>query len=173
MFDPTIYENLKVVIEGNIYDLDLDGKISIIDRKDYVDLATMSRQYSISFQLLDSSPLYHATIKLEADSSDLYGEILEKEEAHGCKLLLFIITPIKEISKAPPFIQQKLELLWENRPIIDQQIYFDWSNEQKSNYYSKITLHFDRKINEDHISDFPKITRLLLKSLKIIEKLND
>ncbi|UTW70295.1 hypothetical protein KHA80_06930 [Anaerobacillus sp. HL2] len=41
MFDPTIYENLKVVIEGEVYDHDMNGRILII-QIDIVDLATMS-----------------------------------------------------------------------------------------------------------------------------------
>ena len=32
MFDPTIYENLKVVFEGAVYDLDLDGHLTVGDR---------------------------------------------------------------------------------------------------------------------------------------------
>ncbi|MCT8136945.1 hypothetical protein H1D32_03750 [Anaerobacillus sp. CMMVII] len=79
MFDPTIFDNLKVVVEGEIYDLDLGGEISILNREDFVDLATMSRHFSITFQSVTSTAKQcTATIKLEADSADLYGEILEK-----------------------------------------------------------------------------------------------
>lgn len=172
MFDPTIYENLKVVIEGEIYDRDLGGKIAIIDRQDCVNLATMSRYYSIAFQSLDSSPLYYATLRLEADSSDLYGEILEKEDEHGCNLILFIKGPLKDITNNPAIIQQKLEQLWEDRPTIEQQISFDWSKDDEKKYYLKTRLYFDRKINEDQISDFPQIIDLLLRSLHTVEDVN-
>ncbi|MCV9888442.1 hypothetical protein [Metabacillus halosaccharovorans] len=47
MFDPTVFDNLKVVIEGYIYDMDIDEQISVTDRSDIIDLAKMSRQYSI------------------------------------------------------------------------------------------------------------------------------
>ncbi|UOK56770.1 hypothetical protein MGI18_18515 [Bacillus sp. OVS6] len=51
MFDPTAFDNLKVVLEGAIYDADLGGFITVIGRKDLVDLAAMSRCYQNTFQL--------------------------------------------------------------------------------------------------------------------------
>lgn len=51
MFDPTVFENLKVVAEGAFYDLDLDGELAVIDRHDLVDLAHMSRKYEIIARL--------------------------------------------------------------------------------------------------------------------------
>ena len=33
MFDPTIYDNIKVVLEGAVYDLDLEGKIIITTKR--------------------------------------------------------------------------------------------------------------------------------------------
>jgi hypothetical protein len=33
MFDPTAYDNKKVVTEGAAYDLDLEGQIRVVDRK--------------------------------------------------------------------------------------------------------------------------------------------
>ncbi|MFN7252870.1 MAG: hypothetical protein ACK4M9_19175 [Anaerobacillus sp.] len=172
MFDPSVYENLKVVIEGEIYDRDLEGEIAIIDRQDQVNLATMSRTYSITFQPLKSSHLYHATVKLEAAPGDLYGEILEIDEGFGCTLLLIINGPINDVTKIPPLIQEKLEILWDKRPTINQQIYFDWTKEIKTTYYSKTTLYFDRKINEEHISDFSEIISLLIDSLEVVEEIN-
>jgi hypothetical protein len=172
MFDPTVYENLKVVIEGEIYDRDLEGEIAIIDRQDQVNLATMSRTYSLTFQSLSCSPLFHATVHLEAAPSDLYGEILEKDENFGCKLLLVINGPINDVTKTPPIISEKLEILWDRRPTISQQVYFDWSKGKKTTYYSKTTLYFDRKINEEHISDFSEIISLLIDSLEVVEETN-
>ncbi len=174
MFDPTIFENLKVIVEGELYDLDLRGEISIIDRNDIVNLATMSRCFSIIFQLLGASPLYSAIIKLEAGGEDLYSEILEMDEQHGCRLFLYIKYPINDLTDTPSLIQDELALLWENRPIIEQEISFFWTKDtSKRNYYSQITLQFDRKINESHISDFPQLIELLLKSLQLVENLND
>ena len=51
MFDPTAFENIKVVLEGAVYDLDLNGEIIIIDRNDLINTAKLSRKYELSFQL--------------------------------------------------------------------------------------------------------------------------
>ncbi|MDF0725751.1 hypothetical protein PY093_03360 [Cytobacillus sp. S13-E01] len=39
MFDPTIFDNLKVVIEGEVYDLDLTGDFLVTNRSDSIDIA--------------------------------------------------------------------------------------------------------------------------------------
>ncbi|WJH34045.1 hypothetical protein N6H14_29460 [Paenibacillus sp. CC-CFT747] len=93
MFDPTIYENLKVVAEGAVYDLDLKGELLILGRSDRVELASMSRAYAIRFRLPDK-PEASAEFRLEADTYDLSAEILEKREAvPGCRLELFFNLP--------------------------------------------------------------------------------
>ncbi len=173
MFDPTIYENLKVVVEGEIYDRDLNGEIVIIDRQDIINLATMSRFYAITFQTLGSSPLYTATLKIEANSSDLYNEILEVDNQPGCQLFLVLQGPINDRYATPKALEEKLATLWEDRPNISQQIYFDWNKSKQPIYYVKTTLHFDRKVDESHISDFPEIITLLQKSLELFEELNE
>ena len=171
MFDPTIYENLKVVVEGEIYEHDLDGDIFITDRQDLVNLATMSRLYSVSFKdhAVDT---FQATLMLEAQSEDLYGEILEKSSnSIGCKLTLHLEGPLKDIHSTPKYIQDQLEKKWNSRPIIQQEISFIWDEESISNkFFTKITLNFDRKINEDHISDFTEIISLLIESLHLLNE---
>ncbi|MCT8136944.1 hypothetical protein H1D32_03745 [Anaerobacillus sp. CMMVII] len=69
-------------------------------------------------------------------------------------------------------IKQRLEFLWENRPSIHLQLYFDWKNNEAPDYFSKISLYFDRKINEDHLSDFSQIIDLLVESVRIVEEIN-
>lgn len=76
MFDPTAYDNLKVVIEGAAYDLDLDGQIKVIDRKDIVDLATLSRCYEITYCLNHSSEIC-AKLTLKAKLNQLATELLQ------------------------------------------------------------------------------------------------
>ncbi|GIN84427.1 hypothetical protein J6TS2_08130 [Heyndrickxia sporothermodurans] len=76
MFDPTAYDNLKVVIEGAAYDLDLDGEIQVIDRKDILDLATLSRCYEITYCLNHSSEIC-AKLILKAKLNQLATELLQ------------------------------------------------------------------------------------------------
>ncbi len=51
MFDPTAFDNLKVVFEGAVYDLDLTGEIQILNRKDLFDFAHYERCYQIHYSL--------------------------------------------------------------------------------------------------------------------------
>ncbi|WP_113929341.1 hypothetical protein [Bacillus sp. P14.5] len=48
MFDPAAYENLKVILQGALYDLELAGSLKVINRKDIIDLASMERRYSLT-----------------------------------------------------------------------------------------------------------------------------
>lgn len=49
MFDPTAFENLKIVIEGAVYDRDFSGEILVTDRNDIINLAKLERRFEISF----------------------------------------------------------------------------------------------------------------------------
>ncbi|KYD22330.1 MAG: hypothetical protein C6P37_08510 [Caldibacillus debilis] len=51
MFDPTAYENMKVILEGYLYDYDMQGEILIKERNDLINLADMSRTFSLLFSL--------------------------------------------------------------------------------------------------------------------------
>jgi hypothetical protein len=53
LFDPTVYDNLKVVLEGAVYDLDLAGSILVTGREDWVNLADLSRTYKLTFVMAD------------------------------------------------------------------------------------------------------------------------
>ncbi|MEX2104774.1 MAG: hypothetical protein WD907_05525, partial [Bacilli bacterium] len=105
MFDPTIYENLKVVIEGAVYDQDLNGVIHVSAREDLVDLASLSRRYSISFHQKETSTEYPiiATIQLSAHILDLSSEILETADPDkelGCALNVLFRSPIDDVKVA-------------------------------------------------------------------------
>ncbi len=77
MFDPTAFDNMKVVIEGAIYDLDLDGEINIIDRNDLINLAKMSRSFDVSFKLPgNKTRQVIAKIILKSNLENLAAELL-------------------------------------------------------------------------------------------------
>ncbi len=77
MFDPTIYDNLKVVLEGSVYDLDLSGAVRISGRQDQIDLSTMSRLYQIEFRRLQGAAL--ARMRLSTTLTDLSSELLQRK----------------------------------------------------------------------------------------------
>ncbi|RBW69197.1 hypothetical protein [Bacillus taeanensis] len=169
MFDPTIYENLKVVMEGAIYDLDLTNEIKVRNRSDILNLAVMSRCFSMQFQSYkakDSYPL--AEIALHTSMKDLALEILEENETEaGCEIAVYFYTRIKNIEKDCSHIEFFLNNIWNQRPAIKQEISYYYSN--KNTVYNKVTLTFGRKINEDQIDDFHNIIDHTLQSLYYFE----
>ena len=87
MFDTTVFDNLKVIVEGNIYDLDLEKLIVVTDRKDTIDLATMSRLYSITIAKEDNNKRY-VTIDIKMSQKQLAGELLKTVKEPGCVVKL-------------------------------------------------------------------------------------
>ncbi|WP_062356571.1 hypothetical protein [Bacillus kwashiorkori] len=112
MFDPTAYENLKVVLEGNVYDFDLEGKIVVIERNDIVNLADLSRSFTITYRINNEFRTYTET-KIELFSSfkqqasEWYS--LKEEAGANLKLYYYIHHPLNEIleKRVLKFIKQK------------------------------------------------------------------
>ena len=148
MFDPTIYENLKVVLEGAVYDLDLDHKIIVCNRKDIIDLASMSRSYHIEFKLRQDEAYPRAEIILYSGMSDLALEIRDgNEAAAGCILEVNFYT--NRVDCNP--IKNTIENIWGFRPHVEQRITYIFGKESEKE--NKINLSFGRKINENQIED--------------------
>lgn len=191
MLDPTIYENIKVVIEGAIYDLDLEGSLFVTRRSDQIDLSSMSRSYVIQFKLRcgDKStdcndnealndPLSEvfAELRLHAGLKDLASEILElkRGEQPGCQLEVVFITNVTDVQKQCQFIQKALNEVWGTDVKITQSIsytYMDASQEQQELIPCRVevTIDFNRKINEDQVEDIESLMAHVMRSL---EKLN-
>ena len=48
---PTAYDNLKTILEGCIYDFEIQGILKIVSRNDRVDLANLSRSFQMGVQI--------------------------------------------------------------------------------------------------------------------------
>src|SRR5688500_2638404 len=128
MFDPTVFDNLKVVVEGQIYDLDLAKKIRIIKRKDQVELATMSREYAIDFQLFNSERVT-AQIILIAETEDLAAEIMEiPDRMPGCILYICFNTWLTDPKNQCEYIHRQLESVWGQDQDLRQTISYDFKS---------------------------------------------
>ena len=174
MFDPTIFDNLKVVIEGAVYDLDSVGVILVTNRSDQVELATMSRYYAIQFREQYSDGESMAEVQLFAETEDLVAEIFEMEDRFtGCRLKIRFDTSVINPEQDCPQIKSLLEEIWENNPKIVQQITFTYEDEEEPQLYrNQITLDFGRKINEQQIEDMGTFIDHVLHSLQRINQLN-
>jgi hypothetical protein len=167
MFDPTIYENLKVVFEGAVYDLDLAGKIVVTNRSDLIDLANMSRSFAIRCRLKDGQVA--AELRLSAELVDLAGEKLEWKHAQpGCKLELFFSMRLHNPEWACPQIGKLLNDIWGGRPSVSQMLSFLYGADE-SGCRNDITLSFDRKIGEGQIDDISELMYYTVQSLEMLE----
>ncbi|PQP87056.1 hypothetical protein CPT76_26000, partial [Paenibacillus sp. AR247] len=78
MFDPSIFDNLKVAVENLVYDLDnLDGVVRVTGRDDRMEMSVMSREFAIRF-VRSGNEAVTAEIGLAASLADLAAELLEQ-----------------------------------------------------------------------------------------------
>lgn len=183
MFDPTIFENLKIAFENQLYDLDnLDGVISIIDRKDNLDLAVMSRTWTLTFVLshveLKQVPL-SAEIVLSSSVQDLAGEILEHEKAHpACSLMLRFHCLIDNPLEQCPKIERAISEIWERDMLPRQSLSAMYDTELHPVhgspiwlpiiYRNTIELPFNRRINEDQMEDIDQLIEYTINTLEAV-----
>ncbi|HJV46147.1 MAG TPA: hypothetical protein VJ824_10545 [Bacillota bacterium] len=171
MFDPTVYENLKVVIEGSIYDLDLAGCILVIGRVDRMDMATMSRYYAVSFVEKEAVENTVAEIRLFASIKDLAAELLEdKESSPGCQMEIRFLRKVVNIAMECSQIEEAVSKIWQGRPQVKQTLSFDYGS-TPGPYRDDIILDFGRKIDEEQIDDIPDLIDHMLHTVQILNQM--
>lgn len=168
MFDPTVFDNLKVAFENQLYDLDnLDKEIAIVSRHDRMEMATMSREFRLGFTLLENAEVT-AEICLEASLRDLADEILEEPEKNpGCTLRLFFYMTVEEPDTECPVIESILTQIWTPPSRPEQTLQYTYDRKQK-HYQNKVEIRFDRKINENQMEDLPNLIDHILDSLEAL-----
>ncbi|MEO3944597.1 hypothetical protein [Gorillibacterium sp. CAU 1737] len=173
MFDPTIFENIKVVLEGAAYDLDAEGLVRISGRNDVVDLAAMSRSYCLHFELHGQEEGPTAEISLSAGTEDLAAELLErKDRKPGCSLVLTFhgisLREPKDAERANHLVRS----LWGPAPLVRQQITYEWGQEEAART-SRLTVDFQRSFDEQVIEDIPRLLEHLAKTLEQLSRSDD
>ncbi|WP_223067705.1 hypothetical protein [Paenibacillus caui] len=171
MFDPTIFENLKVGIENVVYDLDNQaGIINVTGRTDRLDMAVMSRSFGLTFELAGQKGV-SAEIWLEAGLHDLAAEILETQDQQpGCELKLRFYKDIADVSRECQHISQIIEKIWEPELPTVQTIRYIYGREPIL-YHNTIEVGFPRKINEDQMEDLPKLVNYMLRTLEELNRM--
>ncbi|WP_226657525.1 hypothetical protein [Pseudalkalibacillus hwajinpoensis] len=166
MFDPTIYENVKVVLEGELYDRDLEGEISIVSREDFVDLASLSRKYLMKFT---GNENVCVTIELFADLANFSAEQLQIDHIEpGCEIkIYFDVTILHEDDCAE--IEEDIRSIWGYRPTISQTVSFPYESDlQDVSLTTHVVLEFNRKINEDQISDLADLIEYAIQTSNLL-----
>ncbi|MGD8191980.1 hypothetical protein ACQCN2_18585 [Brevibacillus ginsengisoli] len=175
MFHPTIYDNIKVVLEGAVYDRDLEGAIVVHSRADIVDLATFNRLFQIEFSLSeDVDPEKKVTVmmQLKTQLADIASEQLEQSltDHVGCTICLHFSLNITDVMKETYIITQILNEIWGHRPHITQEVSARFDEHRQlewppSVYKNRITLDFHRKIDEGNIEDIHDLVEHCIQSI--------
>ncbi|MEF2967185.1 hypothetical protein V3851_15210 [Paenibacillus sp. M1] len=161
MFDPTIFENLKVVVEGAVYDLDFRGKLEIIGRTDRIELSVMSRYYAIQFSL-PGQPDKWAELRLWADTEDLAGEILELNTVTlGCRMQPVFYKRLKDPAGECPEIERLTAEIWGNHIGLMQRIISVYGDNDFLPL-DEITVDFQRRFGEEVVQDLPEMLEHML-----------
>ncbi|KMN45026.1 hypothetical protein [Bacillus sp. LK2] len=170
MFDPTAFENLKVIVEGAVYDFDLHGDIFVTDRKDVMDLASLSRMYSISFQLTETfKTMVEATFSLSVDAKNLSGEILEVPQfIPGCEMKLEFSFEMEHPEIGCKEIEKLLHSIWGKERMITQKISYEY-NKQAISYHNKVEVLFQKAITEDHVDDLIAVISHMIETVRTIQ----
>jgi hypothetical protein len=160
---------LKTVLEGAVYDLDLEGEIVVIDRHDLVDLAHFSRTYTITFRLAsDRIPHVSCTIRLEMDLEQIAKELLRQAIRPGCMLTIMFSLPIRQTA-ACSHIESVLRQVWGEKRIIRQTLSHEFPHEALS-YRNEVTIEFGRLIYEDNVADLQAMIPYMIASLEQLQK---
>lgn len=170
MFDPTIFDNLKVVFEGAMYDMDMSGTLHIVNRTDRIELSTMSRSFGMEAVLRPSGTV-KGSFTLQATLADLAAELLsEAGKQPGCGLELAFEFGIEEEERDCAAAEQALRSIWGEAPSISQTIFRSYG-EQPARQQSRLLVQFARKLDERQIDDIPSLIDHLILSLENLERL--
>lgn len=161
MFDPTIFDNLKVVLEGAVYDLDLHGQLRIVGRTDRIELSSMSRYYSIQFCLPGQQETW-AELRLWADTEDLAGEIMELSTVTlGCQMMPVFYKRVNDPASDCPRIEQLTAEIWGGHVHQVQSIISVYGDPEAASL-DEIKVHFNRRFGEEVIEDLPQMLEHML-----------
>ncbi|TVY07263.1 hypothetical protein [Paenibacillus cremeus] len=173
MFDPTIFDNLKVVLEGGLYDLDAEELISVIGRVDQIDLASMSRTFGIAVKLREGK--VKAELRLSSGLLDFAAEL------RGVSVV-----------GAQPGAELSIEFELPADPVgigrfdaIHRHLHQQWGSEAAIGYEERsrfttqpaprrtifiATVAFQRKVDENHIADLDSLLEHIVESLELLER---
>jgi hypothetical protein len=182
MFHPLVFDNIRVVLEGAVYDRDFEGAITITGRSDVMDMATFHRLFQIDFELAqvaDREQAVCAQMQLRTGLADIAAEQLEQPltEQIGCTICIHFQLVISDVQEDAKRIIAILNDIWGHRPFIKQTVSarldehrVDWPPVQ---YDNRVTLDFHRKIDEGNIDDLRDLIEHTVQSLGQLQAFRD
>lgn len=168
MFDPTAFDNIKVVFEGAVYDLDLAGQLCVIDRNDILNVAKLSRQLEMTVKKNRDSK-NSCTVVLRSDISNLAAELhpkLQSPKDAGCHFkMVFSILDQRSFDIR---MLEVLQSIWGKDREYHSKIISDPIQHQSSNKI-EIEVNFKRLIYEEQMEDLTELADFILQSLDKLE----
>ncbi|OZB90900.1 hypothetical protein [Paenibacillus sp. XY044] len=164
MFDPSIFDNLKVAVENQVYDLDnLDGAVRVTGRDDRMEMSVMSREFAIRF-VRTGNEAVTAEIGLTASLADLAAELLkQKGTKPGCAVRIRFYMEVGPQGEECSAIQRLLEQLWPEQPV-SQTLCWRYGDEARR-LSNTAEIRFVRKIDEDQMEDLPGLLEHVVRTL--------
>jgi hypothetical protein len=156
---------LKVALENQLYDMDnLTGQIRVIGRVDRLDLAVLSREFALQFELAESDAV-RGEIRLEATVKDLAAEILEiAGETPGCTLTLRFYLEVADVAEECARIEQIFQEIWQPMTPPVQILTFVYG-EEKGVFGAIVEHEFHRQITEEQMGDIPELLQHVIRTL--------
>lgn len=164
MFDPIAFDNLKVIIEGDLYDLDLEGQIQVVDRKDIIDLARMSRNFAMD---ISTTGKIIGRVELSSDIENIAGELQSRIDRPGCTVKVSFFRELKDSSNYQDVLTQwkkELQTIWGVEWNISFFATFGFEKEVPIKLSAEI--HFNRFIYEDNVDDLRALLVYVIDSLE-------
>ncbi|WP_159887924.1 hypothetical protein [Paenibacillus puerhi] len=178
MFDPTIFDNLKVVMEGRLYDLDSEGSVRITGREDLVDLAAMSRTFRML--LRQGSGHCQAVISLSSGLTDfaLERRIARSADLRPGAVLQLILELPAAYSERINALHDYLVRLWGEEAEVRHELAVSLLPEADAERGKpssvpdayRISIRFDHKIDESHIEDLEQWLDIAAMCLEHVEE---
>lgn len=170
VFDPTAFENMKVVAEGAVYDLDFEGKAIVTGRQDLINLAEMSRIFAITFESRTAAGgrKISGTVKMEAGLDNLASELLKDGNPIKAGVRMFVLIDISGYvtEKGREVLYDTAEEIWgRDRDISVVRTEAQDGKNGEAVHAAQCRISFGRLIGEDQIDDLPMMAGYLLNTL--------
>lgn len=167
MFDPTAFDNIKVVLEGALYDLDLSGEILINDRNDVINTAKLSRRFDLTFSLPErKADELSAKLILESQLENLAAELLadslSERLAGGCIVLEFNLQNQHKIMDYNAIERILLDIWGDSRKIT---LTSSFNPLEDRTLKSVASIEFGRLIREDNMDDLVEMIDVMIATL--------
>ncbi|ARK23854.1 hypothetical protein SporoP37_03495 [Sporosarcina sp. P37] len=168
MYDPTVFENLKVAFENHMYDMDnLEQAIHITNRTDQLDLAVMARSFTVQFSKV-GYPSVLVDLTLDSSLRELADEILETEGANpGCMLSLLVHTTVQDVDAECKKIKNIVFEVWENDIDCTQTLSFG-HEQTEPGFLNRVHIRFKPKVTEEHMGEIGLFLESVLEMMERI-----